>query len=286
MESKTSYTLVGIIVLLLAVTLLSTLLWLSVGFDRKQYNNYIVYINESVHGLAEDSPVKFNGVKVGMVSKIQLDVAAPQKIKLLLKVEDGIPITTSTSATLITQGITGTTFLGLKATSSTLTPLKKPANEPYPVIPYMLSFFGQIENNFTEISNSLKQIIDPENARLLKQSLVSLQQILKPIAENSGNINQTLQNLPKAILQLRKSEHEFRIMTKHITAASGEFSKTMKAGKAGMDQINEQTLPTTTAFIRRLDLIAANLEDVSALMRQNPAVIVRGSAPQPSGPGE
>ncbi len=286
MESKTNYTIVGIIVLFLTATLLSTLLWLSVGFDRKQYKDYIVYINESVHGLAEDSPVKFNGVKVGMVSKIQLDATNPQKIKLLLKVEDGIPITVSTRATLITQGITGNTFLGLRATSSTLEPLIKTANEPYPVIPYTVSFFGQIEDNVASISDALKQIIDPENARLLKKSLVNLQQILSPIAKNSKNINEALQNLPKAIIDLRKSADEFRVMTQHITSASGDFSQAMKAGKAGMDQINEQTLPTTTAFLRRLDIIAANLEEVSALMRQNPAVIFRGSAPQPTGPGE
>lgn len=286
MESKTNYTMVGIIVLFLTAALLSTLLWLSVGFDRKQYKGYIVYINESVHGLTEDSSVKFNGVKVGMVSKITLDETDPQKIKLLLKVEDGILITTSTRATLVTQGITGTTFLGLKATTPTLEPLKKAGREPFPVIPYTVSFFGQIEDNIASISDSLKQIINPDNAQLLKQSLENLHQILKPIASNSKNINQALQALPKAILDLQKTTYKFGIMTQHITAASGDFSQAMKAGKAGMDQINEQTLPTATAFIRRLDLIAANLEDVSALMRQNPAVIVRGSAPQPPGPGE
>lgn len=279
MESKTNYTIVGIIVLFLAASLLSTLLWLSIGLDRKSYHDYIVYIDESVHGLTENSPVKFNGVKVGMVSSVALDKKNPQKIKLLLKIEDGVLITTSTRATLITQGITGTTFLGLKATSSTLTPLKKSANEPYPVIPYSISFFAQIENDVGSISNGLKQIIDPENARLLRRSLVSLEKILTPIAKNSTNINNALERLPKTILDIQKSAQEFR-------AASVDFSQAMKAGKAGMDQINEQTLPTATAFIRRLDLITANLEEVSALMRQNPAVIIRGSAPQPSGPGE
>lgn len=286
MESKINYTVVGMIVLVLASALLSSLLWLSTGFDRKQYHHYLVYMTESVHGLMEESPVKFNGVKVGFVSNIELDPRDPQKIKLLLNIEDGILITDDTRATLITQGITGSTFLGLKAISQSLTPLKKPAHERYPVIPYTVSFYGQIENNVNEISNSLKQMIDPENARLLKQSLTSLQQILKPIAKNSDNINKALHQLPTAIQELQNSAEAFKKMTKQITLASGEFTKTMKAGKAGMDQINEQTLPTANAFMRRLDLIAANLEEVSTLMRQNPAVIVRGTTPQPSGPGE
>ncbi len=286
MEAKTNYTIVGIIVLILSAALLSSLLWLSVGFDSKQYNNYIVYINESVHGLNNESTVKFNGVKVGMVNSIELDKANPQKIKLLLKIEKGTPITTSTRATLVTQGITGTTFLGLKAMSPDTTPLIKIPGERYPVIPYKVSFFGQLEDNFSSISDSLKRVFDPENSRRLKNSLASLDKILKTIANNDDNISKTLQNLPKVVVELKTSVRDFSSMANHVSVASGHFSKSMQAGKQSFDQINQQTLPSITTLLRRLDLIAANLEEISALMRQNPAVIIRGTTPQPSGPGE
>ncbi len=286
MEAKTSYTLVGIIVLILAAALLSTLLWLSVGFDQKNYKTYIVYITESVHGLSDESPVKFNGVKVGMVSKVELDDTDPQKIKLELKIEAGVPITVGTRATLVTQGITGTTFLGLKAVSPSLAPLEKTGNEPYPVIPYTTSFFSLIEDNFTSISKSLKRMFDPQNAKLIKESLISLQEVSHTIAKNNKNIDKSLQNLPKVITQLEASIRSFGEMTQHVSAASGQFSKTMQVGRDSIDQINQQTLPNTTILLKRLELIAANLEEVSSLMRQNPAVIIRGTAEQPAGPGE
>ena len=147
MESKTIYAMIGVTVILLTAGLLSSLLWLSVGFDQKNYNTYIVYMNETATGLNDDSPVKFNGVKVGMISSVELNKADPQKVTLLLKIEDDILISTSTHATLINQGITGTTYLGLSAGSAILTPLTKHGTEPYPVIPYTTSFLGAVCGN-------------------------------------------------------------------------------------------------------------------------------------------
>ena len=144
MDSQTNYTLVGLAVLILSATLLSAALWLSVGFDRKKYDIYTVYMREAASGLSDDSVVKYNGVKVGVVNKIELNQFDPQQVKIELKIVAGTPITTSTHATLINQGITGTTYLGLSASSPSLFPLQKTPGEPNPVIPYTPSFFSQL----------------------------------------------------------------------------------------------------------------------------------------------
>jgi len=84
LESKANYTVVGIAVLLLTAALLSTALWLSVGFDQKKYTIYAVYLNEAASGLSHDSVVRYNGVKVGYVKSIDLNVSDPQQVILLL----------------------------------------------------------------------------------------------------------------------------------------------------------------------------------------------------------
>ena len=286
MESKTNYTLIGITVLLLAAALLSSLLWLSVGLDRKNYNTYAVYMHEAAGGLSEESPVKLNGVKVGMISSIELSKIDPQKIKLLLKIADGTLITTSTHATLITQGITGTTYLGLTASTPTLTLLKKKGSQPYPVIPYKVSFLGQLQDNITDISTSLKRVFDKENAARISSSLVSLQKISNTIEQNNQNINQTLHDLPEVMRELKTSIREIIKTTKKISKASEHVSSAMQAGKDGVNQITEQTLPPATILLQRLDLIATNMEQITSLMKQNPSVIIRGTTPQKLGPGE
>lgn len=286
MESKTNYFIVGLTVILLTAGLIIGGLWLSTGFDRKEYRKYTVYMHEAVSGLNIESPVKYNGVKVGFISDIVLNDANPQQVMLRLKIVEGTPITISTQATLISQGITGTTFLGLSAKSSSTIPLQKTPNEPYPVIPYNRSFFSQLEKTITELSDSLKLVFDKENTLHIKQSLADLQKITSVIEQNSENLNASLQDLPKLIQNLKISVLQFSKMSRDVGAAGVQLSDTMRAGRNSIDKISQQAIPPAVLLLRRLDLIAANLEKVSADMRQNPAVIIRGSAPPKSGPGE
>ena len=286
MESKTNYTVVGLIVLILSASLLSAGLWLSVSFDRKKYDIYTVYMREAASGLSDDSIVKYNGVKVGLVNKIELNQFDPQEVRIQLKIVEGTPITTSTHATLINQGITGTTYLGLSASSPSLFPLQKTPGEPFPVIPYTPSFFSQLEKNINEVSIGIKRIFDKENAEALKKSLLNLQKVTDVVAKNDDKLDQMIQDLPKLINDLKISVRKFNGMADNMSSAGKSVSSTMDAGKSSIDKITQQALPPIVLLMQRLDLIAANLEKVSDQVRQNPAVIIRGNTPPKPGPGE
>lgn len=286
MEAKTHYTHVGIAVLVLAISLLSASLWLSVGFDRKKYNNYLVYLNEPAGSLTEDSMVKYNGVRVGLVNSIELNNQDPQQVILVLKIEEGIPITEGTQATLISQGITGTTYLGLSATSPSLKPLMKTANAPYPIIPSKPSFFHQLEKNIDKLTQQVNRIFDKENTDNIRLTLDHLEKLSAVFSKNNTNIDESLQELPKLIKGLKVSAQKINVMADDVSVSGKQFTTTMKAGKNSIDQISQQTLPPATLLLRRLNDIAANLEKISASMRQNPSVVLRGSAPPKLGPGE
>jgi len=286
LESKTNYTIVGLSVLILFTSLLSAALWLSVGFDRKKYDTYTVYMREAASGLSDDSVVKYNGVKVGVVNKIELNQFDPQQVKIELKIVEGTPITTSTHATLINQGITGNTYLGLSATSPSLFPLQKTPGEPYPVIPYTPSFFSQLEKNINDVSIGIKRIFDKENAESLKNSLNNIERVTNIVAENDIKLREMLEDLPALIKSLQNSVRKFSSMTGEMSSASKQVSSTMLAGKNSIDKLSQQAIPPAVLLLQRLDSIAVNLEKVSNQMRQNPAVIIRGSTQPQPGPGE
>ncbi len=286
MEAKTNYFIVGLSVLLLAAGLLISAIWLSTGFNKKLYHTYVVYMQEAVSGLTIESPVKFNGVKVGFISQIELNVSNPQQVKLLIQVQDGTPVTNSTKATLVSQGITGTTYLGLSSNSPSATPLPILPGEKYPVIPYQPSFFYQLEKNVTEITKEIKEVFDEENNAHIKKSLDNIEKISSIIERNNANLNKTLEDLPQLVIELKKSAVEFTKMSHDISAAGIQLSQTMRAGRNSIDKISQQAIPPAVILLRRLNLMAANLEKVSAEMRQNPAVILRGSAAPKLGPGE
>ncbi|AMQ28311.1 TPA: MCE family protein [Legionella pneumophila] len=307
MESKTNYTIVGLIVLILTAGLLSAGLWLSVGFNQKEYTSYTVYLKESVSGLSVESPVKFNGVQVGYVKEIKLNKNDPRQVELLLNIEKSTPITTSTSATLISQGITGVTYVGLSAGSSELTPLRKMPGEPYPVIPSKPSLLNQLDavlkevaENVGAVSEKAQLIFNEENADNVRKSLANIERITEIIADKGQTIDSSLNNLdvfvanmaktskqfPQLIKDLKTGISKFKSLADNMSAAGKDVSKTMIAGKNTIDQISQQAIPPAVILLRRLNAISANLEKVSNEMRQNPSVIIRGTKAPKLGPGE
>lgn len=307
MESKTNYTIVGLIVLILTAGLLSAGLWLSVGFNQKEYTSYTVYLKESVSGLSVESPVKFNGVQVGYVKEIKLNKNDPRQVELLLNIEKSTSITTSTSATLISQGITGVTYVGLSAGSSELTPLRKMPGEPYPVIPSKPSLLNQLDavlkevaENVGAVSEKAQLIFNEENADNVRKSLANIERITEIIADKGQTIDSSLNNLdvfvanmaktskqfPQLIKDLKTGISKFKSLADNMSAAGKDVSKTMIAGKNTIDQISQQAIPPAVILLRRLNAISANLEKVSNEMRQNPSVIIRGTKTPKLGPGE
>lgn len=307
MESKTNYTIVGLVVLILTAGLLSVALWLSVGFNQKEYSFYTVYLHESAAGLSEDSPVKYNGVKVGFVKGIRLNKNDPRQVEILLSIEQGTPITTSTSATLISQGITGVTYVGLSAGSPTLTPLQKMPGEPFPVIPAKPSLFNQLDSilkevseNVNKVSNQTQRIFNEENAAYIRQSLANIEQLTAVFSRDSSHIDHSLKSadlflenmakvsrdFPQMLKELKIGISKFNSLAENISIAGKDVSRTMVAGKNTIDKLSQQTIPPAVVLLRRLNTIAANLEKVSNEMRQNPSVVIRGTTPPKPGPGE
>lgn len=300
MESKTNYTIVGVVVLILLVGLVATMLWLSVGFNQKKYNTYTIYMHEAASGLTQDAPVKYNGVQVGYVKEIKLNQSDPRQVEILLDIEEGTPITTSTYATLNSQGITGVTYIGLSASTSNLTPILKMPGEPYPVIPAKPSVFNQLDSILKKVSadvgvvsDEAKRIFNEENAKHIRHILANMDVFTQDLAKNGKNIDVFMDNLaktsrdfPHMLQELRVGISKFNTMAESLSKAGNSVSKTMNTGKNAIDKLSEEALPPAVVLLRRLNLISANLEKLSSEIRQNPAVIIRGAKPPKPGPGE
>lgn len=307
MEEKVNFTTVGMIVLLLFVSLVVTGLWLSVGLEKKKHKLYLVYMREAVSGLSNEAQVKFNGVPVGYVKQISLDSKNPQKVRLLLSIEVDTPITTSTTATLIPHGITGNVSIGLNASSTDLTPLKKKPNEPYPVIPAKPSLYGQLDKvlgqlstNINAVTVDVRKIFNDENANIIKQILTNTKTFTHTVAMNSKPINRGIHHADVVLANLAKVSNKFPVivndlhtgikkfeqMATTVTKAGGKVSDTMQAGKNTLNRISGEAVTPLATLFSKLNTILANLEIVSSEMRQNPAVIIRGTKPPTPGPGE
>jgi phospholipid/cholesterol/gamma-HCH transport system substrate-binding protein len=278
-EPKVNYTVVGLFVVILGSALILAAFMLLTKGRTKSYLPYVVYMQEPVAGLSEQSPVKYNGVDVGFVVNMKLNTYNLQQVRLLLNIEEHIPITETTTATLMMQGITGLTYVGLQAKTPYAPLLKAKPGQRYPVIASEPSLLIQLDeavrditHAFRSISKAFDRVFDEQNTAAIKKSLANIAKVTQVFSNNSQRIDDFIRNTSAA--------------SKQFPAAMGEIKSTFHEGKYAVENISQQTLPSISDLLERLKGIANNLEGLSSDLKANPSIIIRGQAPAALGPGE
>ena len=272
METNVNYTIVGAFVIGLVLAITIAVIWLSSGFSFETYTTYMVYMQESVSGLNLDAPVEYNGVGVGTVKSIQLNRKNPQLVEVLLSIKSSTPVTKGTTAMLSTRGITGVTFVALQDKSTDLRPLVANPGQPYPVIKTIPSLFmrldtalSELNKNFHEIAEAFQSVFDKETRLAIKETLVNLRSVTANLADNNAKITRIFENTSKA---------------------SQQFPALMQSSTGVMKMLEIQTMPVTYQVLSNLNNAARNLSDLSAEIKQNPSILIRGVNRQALGPGE
>lgn len=288
MESKINYTLIGFFVIAFSTAIIIGGFWLT-SYQNKSYKIYQVYSSEAVSGLTEQAIVQFNGVQVGYVQKIELNYSNLQQAHVLLAIETGVPITTSTVATLNSQGITGITYVALRAETPNAPPLEAKPGQLYPEIKFTPSLLMQVDiiaKKFKEVSESLQKLLDKDNLQAFKQSLQNIQQISDTIAENSEHINHSIKNLDKLLLNTSHASEQLPLTIRKIGQASDQITQTTTQAKSLLQSLSQQALPQTIQILQHINSLTNNLQKISNELAQNPSILVRGKQPATAGPGE
>ncbi len=117
MERNANYTLVGFASLAVMIALVTFVIWLGRVQFAKDYELYDIAFQGPISGLTEGGEVRFNGIKVGEVTKLALDEKDPSKVvaRVRLTSANKVPIRTDSFATLEPQGITGVNYIQIAA---------------------------------------------------------------------------------------------------------------------------------------------------------------------------
>ncbi len=114
METKANYVLVGLFTLIATAVIFAFVYWTARVGDSSQTTLLRVRIPGSASGLGRGSFVLFNGVKIGDVTRVYIDISNPNVAIADTLVDRLTPITTSTRGTLGIVGLTGTTNIELQ----------------------------------------------------------------------------------------------------------------------------------------------------------------------------
>lgn len=298
MTDKLNFTLVGLFVLVLGITLIAGVLWLGTGGPKPAYKLYLTYMTESVYGLSKDSAVTYHGVNVGRVRNIDLDPSNTERVRLLLEIRANTPVREDTFATLETQGLTGLAHVNLKGGKTTTPALKAKPGEKYPVIASRTSLLGRWDESVSRLLVNLNGITERINRLLNDRYMEDVLQELKATLTNSREVSDRLRRilenvdrdmvtqLPELVEQLQRSAVSVEHMANQIATTTETLEQLVNTSGGDLEQFTAQALPEASSMVVELRQAAENLRRFTEELEEHPEILLRGAPETRPGPGE
>jgi phospholipid/cholesterol/gamma-HCH transport system substrate-binding protein len=204
MEADKRYFLEGLFVIALTAAAVLAFVWLSKAGDRDDLL-YRVHFAESVSGLALGEPVKFQGVDVGTVKAMAVDLADPRRVQVDLRLRRGTPVRTDTHAVLRLKGLTGNLFVELTGAGPSAKDLiaATPAGQ-VPEIPADKSSLATAIDLLPEVLGKLSAIATDTSQALKKFS--TLESKTGKVLSDVGEVTQKVKEDPSLLLRRPKKK--------------------------------------------------------------------------------
>ena len=242
METRANYVLIGAFTILASVALLLFALWATKFSSDRNWRHYQVIFNEPVTGLTEGGSVQYNGISVGTVDRLRLDVNDARRVIALLKIQADTPVKVDTSAKLSQQGITGAPFIQLTGGSPDAEHLLSASRDDIPVIRTEPSALQNIADTANRLVARLDRMLSEENIARISNTLENLETV-------TGSISGQSQDIATLIVNAREITDSLKVT---VDNANGAI--------AGVDRNFVQRLP---ALMDNLDATVAKMESAA-----------------------
>ncbi len=283
MESKVNYAVVGLFVIVFGMLGAVIVVWLvGSGSMESNYKKYIVYTNENISGLHVDSTVRYKGLDVGRVSKVEIDRKHPNFIKIFIEVNKNMPINKNTVASISSSGLTGISYINL---SYSRNPPKIPftLKERYPIIP-------TVPTQFQEILSSLPKVLNSINSAFNKINAVFDKRTIKSIQETANSLSILTKGLQKTNLEAQKLIKDADTLVVSLRSNSKNIDKITVLVKKmlfdidnltmNLNQTNRYTKETVIKegfkTLKEAKRTLLELKQLIMEIRRNPSLIIRG----------
>jgi len=302
MRDNKQYLIVGLFVIISATILISVWLWFS-SHNRQVYNTYVAVFSESIDGVTTNSVVKYSGVEVGKVKKIELNPKQPHSVLVYLDVLQQVSLNKKTYASMKAQGVTGLFYISLNV------PLDakggdniKPHNsEPYPVIVTKESFLSSLSSqaqsiatNINGLTADMRAVLDAKNIEHFSHILANLDKVSVAVANHSDEISYSVKTMAKILSNVEKNSNNLNTTFVRIqdlinvvaeTAANANGLITDVQNNT-LQNVNSVLLPNLNSTMSHLNQSSYQLEQLLKMLNQNPSALVRGKTVKALGPGE
>jgi len=292
METKANYVAVGIFTLVMLLAAFGFVYW-TAGTGGGDFATLRVRIPGSASGLGRGSAVLFNGVKVGDVTRIFIDVNDPTVALADTKIDRLTPISKSTTADVGLAGLTGQASIELKGgvvgeenllaiaeANGTVAEITANPSALGNILQLAQNFLTRADAVLTGVENFVNDVKTPlvataENAQKfsealsrnsdnIDQFLASVGDLSKTFSSVSGRLDSTL----ATVEDLLKAVDKEKITTivgnvESVTSDLKGVSKNLETMMAGVDKAVSSITTLSqnaTGTISKVDEIVANVD--------------------------
>jgi phospholipid/cholesterol/gamma-HCH transport system substrate-binding protein len=305
MENKAHALAAGLFTVLLVLGVALAAMWFSGDTYEKAY--YVVESKYAVTGLSEQAAVRYRGVNIGKVTRIEFDPANPRIILIDIAIQSGMSLTRSTFAELRYQGVTGLSYVMLDDPRTSTEPLPQAGEQGSARIPIRESVFSSLAEvaplvlaDAREVMKRMNTLMSDENqvqigsalrnVEALTRQITALASAMEPAARGSdalvADARRTFQHADKLLAEIAGTNRD---LAKRLEAIDRMSATTQNAGNAVSalaDAVASETLPRINAMADELARTSRSLDRLASELKEQPQSLVFGRKPGAPGPGE
>ena len=239
METKANYALIGAFVLLAFAAAVAFVAWLSNSEFDQQFEEYLVQFNGPVRGLSQGGEVRYNGLRVGEVTRLSLDPNDSNTVIATVEVDANTPVRTDSSARLEPQGLTGLSYIQIFAGNEEFPLLTEFGEGPY-VIPGEGSTLDSILQDGTTVLDSATRALSGVNNTLSDEAIADFQGILANVNAITGRLAESdldADSVNNMVDQFTETARDVSEMTRAIEATAEEAQTLVPTIREDLDQL-------------------------------------------------
>ncbi|MDQ2633539.1 MAG: MCE family protein [Pseudomonadota bacterium] len=259
METRANYVIVGIFTLVAIVAAFAFVYWTAAIGDRGETATLRVRIPGSASGLGRGSAVLFNGVKVGDVRRVYIDVLNPTVAIADAEIDRLTPITKSTQADIGIAGLTGQSNIELKGADlsepnlldeaerdETIAEITANPSAVTNLLQTAQDIFERADNVLSDLEGFTRDVRGP-----LTQTAQNAQKFSDALAANADGIDKFLSSVSA--------------LSEELAGVSGKLDGTLKAAEDILNSVDRQKIEN---IVGNVETFTNSLKEQSARFDQ------------------
>jgi len=299
MEREANYVAVGAFILLVIAMGVAFVLWYSDTRDRLDYATYEIYFAGSVSGLEKGGPVRYLGVDVGRIKRIEIDQDNPGRVVVTADIDREAPISSATRASLGLQGVTGLLYIDLKEVPDIQKTSVLKRGKHYPVIDSVASDFDTFLASLPELmsrANSLLErvgrVLSDDNLKALAGTLADVRAASAGLPATSRNVGKLVAEMQATVVEIRGAAQELHAVTTDsrpeilaavekigkvaddLATASARIDSFTKTSEQQLGHFADNGLFELERLVRETRSASREFRDLSRSLKENPSQIL------------